>query len=98
MRDREIGRERERSEWMEDGGGQIGRIGVSRTREIGHGRRDRSNGGKLQAATRSRRREFDLEGGGNVLQAVAGFDRRWAAIFSGSSSLSRFRKAENGCN
>ena len=40
--------------------------GRSRKREISHGRRDWSSGGRLQVASRLRRKEFDLEGGGTI--------------------------------
>ena len=42
MRDREIDQERERSEWMEDGGGQIEWVWVSRMSSVLGGLRMRS--------------------------------------------------------
>ena len=42
MRDREIDRERKRSEWMEDGGGQIEWVWVSRMSSVFGGSRMRS--------------------------------------------------------
>ena len=39
-----------------------------REQSSGHGRRDRSSSGRLQAASRLRRKQFDLEGGGTISQ------------------------------
>ena len=64
--------------------------GRLRKREIGHGRQDRSSGGRLQAVPRLRRKEFDLEGGGTIsrcnLDKTISLARSW-----GASSMARYR-------
>ena len=70
--------------------------GRLRKREISHGRRDRSSGGRLQAAPRLRRKEFDLEGSGTISQCDLGkmisLARSWQCDLGKMISLARSRR------